>query len=144
VNQAELRRMTEERLKDARALLKGKRWEFAYYSAGYAVECALKSCLLVRMVVTGWVFDEANKKVEACRTHDFSDLIDIAGMRDELNRKLQASALARDDFVANWRTVNQWRVASRYEAKTEAEARELLAAITDKPDGVLEWIRNYW
>jgi len=38
--------MAEERLRDAKALLDGQRWEFAYYSAGYAVECALKSCVL--------------------------------------------------------------------------------------------------
>ncbi|NJR43126.1 MAG: HEPN domain-containing protein, partial [Akkermansiaceae bacterium] len=49
MNQAELRRLAEERVRDAEALLAGGRWEFAYYSAGYAVECALKSCLLARM-----------------------------------------------------------------------------------------------
>jgi HEPN domain-containing protein len=46
VNQADLRRMAEERIKDARALIRGKRWEFAYYAAGYSIECALKSCVL--------------------------------------------------------------------------------------------------
>ena len=50
MNQAELRKLAEERILDAKALLDGKRWELAYYTAGYAVECALKSCLLARMV----------------------------------------------------------------------------------------------
>jgi HEPN domain-containing protein len=55
VNRSELQIMTEERLKDAKALLDGGRWEFAYYVAGYAVECGLKSCILARMIYTGWL-----------------------------------------------------------------------------------------
>ena len=144
MNRDELRHMAEERIKDAKALIKGKRWEFAYYAAGYAVECALKSCLLSRMVLTGWVFDEDVKKVDDCRTHEFLKLIQIAGPKDELNNALKASAAAGGEFVANWNIVNEWKVTSRYEAKPEVEARKLLAAITDKPHGVLEWIRNYW
>src|SRR5438552_17336 len=74
VNQAELRQMAEERIKDAKALIDGGRWEFAYYATGYAVECALKSCLLARMIHTGWVFQE-KVKVDECLTHDFQKLI---------------------------------------------------------------------
>jgi hypothetical protein len=62
VNRAELRQMANERIKDTKALIDGKRWEFAYYAAGYAVECALKSCVLARMIYTGWVFDDDVKK----------------------------------------------------------------------------------
>jgi hypothetical protein len=42
------------------------------------------------------------------------------------------------------KSVNAWKVTSRYEAKTETEARALFAAITDKPHGVMIWIRTYW
>jgi HEPN domain-containing protein len=144
VNQAELRQMSKERIRDAQALIRGKRWEFAYYSAGYAVECALKSCLLARMVATGWVFDPKAKTTDQCRTHEFLALIRTAGLEEELNAKLKESGAAGREFVDNWEIVNQWRVTSRYEAKTEDEARKLLAAITDKPHGVLKWIQNYW
>src|SRR4051812_36482066 len=58
VNQALLRKMATERLLDAQALLAAGRWPFAYYVAGYAVECALKACVLAQMVNTGWVFKE--------------------------------------------------------------------------------------
>jgi HEPN domain len=144
VNQAELRQMAEERIKDAKILLKGKRWEFAYYTAGYAIECALKSCLLSRMTLTGWVFDEEVKRVDDCRTHDFEKLLQIAGMWDELHNKQQESRAAGSGFNANWNIVKAWKVTSRYEEKTETEARELFAAITDKPHGVMIWIRTYW
>jgi hypothetical protein len=150
VNQAELRRMAEERLLDAKALLDGGRWAFAYYVAGYAVECALKSCLLARMIHTGLIFKEKWEAKE-CRVHAFGALIDQADLRDELNEKLKASAAAAPAggppgglFVAHWDTVTKWKETSRYESKMEAEARAIYEAISHDPDGVLPWIRNYW
>jgi hypothetical protein len=143
--------MAEERVKDATALLDGGRWEFAYYAAGYAVECALKSCLLARMIYTAWIFEE-KWKAEVCRTHDFGELIKLAGLTAEQNAKFAESAAAAAAaggspggiFTANWGTVIQWKAESRYASKTEAEARSLYAAITDEPDGVMRWITNYW
>jgi HEPN domain-containing protein len=89
VNRAELQEMTAHRLQDAKALLGRKRWEFAYYAAGYAVECALKSCILARMIYTGWVFEEKWDAKE-CRSHEIKKLIHLAGMEGELNKKLKA------------------------------------------------------
>src|SRR3954468_4263666 len=104
------------RVRDARALLNGGRWEFAYYVSGYAVECALKSCLLARMIHTAWVFEE-KWDAKHCRSHDFGELIKLAGMTDKLNSRLAASAVAGDAFVSNWGTVLQWKVTSRYASK---------------------------
>jgi hypothetical protein len=135
--------MAEERIKDAKVLLDGGRWEFAYYAAGYAVECGLKSCLLARMVHTGWVFED-RWKASDCLTHDVGDLVQLAGLTNELNARLAASAAAGGAFVTNWWTATQWTVASRYAPRTEAEARALYAAISDTPEGVLQWIKHYW
>jgi hypothetical protein len=143
VNQAELRILAEERIKDAKALLDGQRWAFAYYVAGYAVECALKSCLLARMIHTGWVFqDKAN--IKDCLTHDFGELIKLAGLKPELDAQLAASASAGGEFVGYWGTVSLWQVTSRYLAKSQVEAEALYEAITHDPHGVLKWVRNYW
>jgi HEPN domain-containing protein len=92
------------RIRDARVLLKGGRGEFAYYVSGYAVECALKSCLLARLIHTAWVF-ENRWKASDCPTHDFEELIKLADLTNELNARLAASAAAGDSFVANWGTV---------------------------------------
>lgn len=143
MNQADLRRMAEERIKDARALIRGKRWGFAYYVAGYSIECALKSCILARMIHSGLVFKEDWVKHD-CRVHNFSRLIELAELKNELNTRLQASATSGDPFRSNWTTVVQWKETSRYESKTEVEAKELFAAITGKPDGVLRWLKRYW
>ncbi len=135
--------MAEERLKDAQTLLDGSRWEFAYYAAGYAVECALKSCILARMIHTGWVF-EKTCKADDFRTHDFAKLVSVAGLTDQLNDNLKASHSAGGEFAVNWAGADKWTSTSRYEAKAEEEARKLFAAIADEPHGVLRWIRNYW
>jgi HEPN domain-containing protein len=132
--------MAEERLKDAKVLLDGGRWAFAYYVAGYAVECALKACLLKRMVITGWVFDEDVKRVDECRTHEFDKLIRIAGMLDDLKQETRRNA----PFLSNWEVVTEWKVTNRYDDKPEGEARKLIAAIIDEPSGVMTWIRNFW
>jgi hypothetical protein len=142
--------MSNERIKDARALLGRKRWEFAYYAAGYSVECALKSCVLARMIHTGWVFED-KWDAKVCRTHDFGELVKLADLKTELDAKLRASAAAAaaggppgGAFAANWGTVCLWKVESRYAAKTEIDAKALYAAITDKSDGVLRWFKKYW
>ena len=143
MTQADLRTLAEERVKDAKALLDGQRWAFAYYAAGYAVECALKSCLLARMVFTGWVFqDKAN--VKDCLTHDFDALVRLAGLKPELDAKLATSAATGGAFVRYWSTVSRWDVTARYVPKTQAEAEELFEAVTHNPDRVLTWVRNYW
>ena len=143
MNQAELRRMALLRIRDAKVLLNGRRWGFAYYVSGYAIECALKSCLLARMIHTAWVFEE-QWKASNCLTHDFSVLIRLSGLTDEVNARLAASSSARDTFDANWGTVLQWKPTSRYISKAETEAKDLYAAIVHKPDGVLRWLLKYW
>jgi hypothetical protein len=139
VNQADLQSLAKARILDAEALLDGDRWSFAYYVAGYAVECALKSCLLARMIHTGWVFQE-KAKINDCLTHNFGELVSLSGLTDELNAQLESNPA----FVGNWGITTQWKVTDRYGTKTEAEAKALYVAITDEPDGVLKWIMNYW
>lgn len=139
VNQAQLPKMSEERLKDAQTLIDGSRWEFSYY----AVECALKSCILARMIHTAWVFED-KWVAKDFRNHEFGKLVTLAGLTDQFNDNLKASAAVGGEFRDNWATAEKWEVTSRYEAKTEDEAKKLYAAIADEPHGVLRGIRTYW
>jgi hypothetical protein len=100
------------------------------------------------MIHTAWVFED-KWKAQECLTHDFEELVRLAGLNGELATSLAASAAAATAggppsgaFGANWETVTKWKVESRYLPRTEAEARELFAAIADKPDGVLAWIKK--
>jgi hypothetical protein len=47
-------------------------------------------------------------------------------------------------FTANWAVVAAWKEDSRYQGWSRAEAQALIGAITDVPDGVMEWIRLNW
>jgi HEPN domain-containing protein len=45
MNRADFQKLTQLRLAEAKVLLDSNRYEGAYYLMGYAVECALKSCI---------------------------------------------------------------------------------------------------
>lgn len=139
MNQVELQRLAEDRILDAQALIDGRRWAFAYYTAGYAVECSLKSCILARMIHTRGIFED-KKFAEQCWTHDLGKLVDLAGLTAEMG----VAHGANPTLLGYWGVVKDWKETSRYEQKTEADARALHEAITQEPDGVLRWIRNHW
>ena len=139
MNRADLQHLANGRILDASILLDGGRWSFAFYVAGYAVECALKSCFLARMTETGWVFQE-RAKIDDCLTHDFGKLIQLSGLTGELN----AACETNPGFAGNWGVTKGWKVTDRYGNRAELEARALYEAITRSPDGVLPWIKKFW
>jgi len=147
MTKADLDTMAVERIADARVLLAGQRWAFAYYVSGYAVECALKSCVLARMIHTGWVFDREvltdAKPLKVsdipARTHSFGTLVVLSGLRDKLTERLGDGT----GFRLNWEVVSQWTEESRYLPKTQPQAEELFQAITQPTDGVLAWLTSF-
>ena len=146
MNRQLLRKLTADRLLDAKALRDAGRWAFAYYVAGYAVECALKSCVLTQMVETGKVFTDKDVS-KNCLTHNFATLVESAGLTDALRAAQQSSAAGGPPgpaFAALWNVVTKWKETSRYEDKGEAEANELIDAVERDPDGVLKWLQNFW
>jgi len=59
VTRLEWQQLAERWLVDAKRLLDDHRWSAAYYLAGYAVECGLKACILVRVAAAPEViFDD--------------------------------------------------------------------------------------
>jgi hypothetical protein len=138
VNRAELQRLARDRLRDAKALLAARRWSGAYYLAGYAVECGLKSCVIAYLMRTDQFPDK--RYSERCWTHELEQLIALAGLKTDLDANLAADP----HFFANWDAVKDWTEATRYERKTKAEAIRLYHAIANKKHGVLRWIRFHW
>src|SRR5207248_9891874 len=61
------------------ALLDLGMWDGAYYLAGYAVEVALKACIIKAVMATD-AFPE-KKFSENCWTHDLEKLIVLAGLK---------------------------------------------------------------
>lgn len=138
MNRAELQKLADDRLRDAKALLAAQRWSGAYYLAGYAVECALKACIITRLMRT----DEFPERrfSEQCWTHNLAQLLVLAG----LTGALDADTAADQDLLNNWSVVKDWSESSRYDRRTKAEAQRLFNAITDKKHGMFPWIEAHW
>jgi hypothetical protein len=140
VNRADLQRLARDRLADAKALLAARRWGAAYYLAGYAIECGLKSCVLVRLGAEPELVFEDRRYSEKCWTHNFPQLVELAG----LTAALDADAAADPVLLANWNIVKDWSEASPYARRTKKKAHDLFHAIAGKKHGVLSWIKGHW
>jgi hypothetical protein len=142
LNRVQWQNLTEERLLDAAALLAAGRWAAAYYLSGYAVECGLKSCILHHLEKTGAIFQNRKylKDLGDCWTHELDKLVELADLTAERGVACGANP-ALDGY---WSVVKDWKETSRYELKSEVDARLLYEAITQEPNGVLQWIRTHW
>lgn len=142
VNRADLQALMERRILDADALLKAGCWAAAYYLAGYAAECGLKSCILHYVQQTGMIFRDRKylKDLGDCWTHQLDQLVNLARLTAALGEATGVNPALR----GYWGVVKDWKETSRYEDKTEDEARALYEALTHEPDGVLRWIRIHW
>lgn len=136
---SEFQVLADLRAAEADALLARGMWDGAYYLAGYAVECALKA-RVARLTAA----DEFPPHHDVVRReyyiHDLGQLVRTA--------RLDADRLAEvgrnPTFGQNWGVVTRWKEDSRYDRKTETQARELCEAVTDPTTGVLPWIKRYW
>jgi hypothetical protein len=142
VNRADWQQIAEDKLLAAGALLAAHQWPSAYYLAGYALECGLKSCILARLGVTPEViFDQGNKKYsENCWSHDIGKLLELADLQNARDSDSKVNPI----LGKNWLIVKDWSEQTRYKMKMPLEAQELYDAITDPHNGVMQWIRAHW
>ncbi|TVS18131.1 MAG: hypothetical protein EA424_11510 [Planctomycetaceae bacterium] len=139
MNRATLQQLSDERISDGRALLAANQWPGAYYLAGYALECALKSCVLAYIDRTGIIFKD-KKYTQNCWTHDIEELVRLAGLTIERDKAAGTSIT----LGQHWMIAKDWSEASRYRMSTRPQAEKLFHALTDNTDGVLPWVKNYW
>lgn len=140
MNRAELQQLAEDRVVDAEALLAARRWSAAFYLAGYALECGLKSCVLAQLVKHTEVVFQDKKFSADCWTHSIDKLVALAQLTAQLAADRRANAM----LDQNWTIVASWNGVSRYEQKLQGEAEGLFNAITDATVGVRPWIRTRW
>jgi HEPN domain-containing protein len=137
MTRADFQRLAEERLEDAKALLRARRWSGAYYLGGYALECALKSCICRKRRR----FEFPDKEFAAkCFTHNLSDLAQLADLKDELKSERKT----RVGFNTYWDAVEKWSEKSRYIRSSRLDAEDLLRAVGDEKDGILPWLKHRW
>lgn len=132
-------RLAEVRIQEAKLLMDGSQWDGAYYLAGYAVECGLKSCIITKLFKDGHEFPE-KRFSEKFFTHDLIQLRILAGLDAEMKQVRTVED--------HWSIVKDWNESVRYNlgeaAEAERKANALFKAITDPSHGVLPWLKQRW
>jgi HEPN domain-containing protein len=137
MNRADFQKLAKLRVKEAKILLDNKRYEGAFYLAGYAVECALKACIAKKTKR----FEFPPKDSHKLYVHKLDALVELAGLQSALDTEKRSVKAFRD----NWAVVKDWKEDARYETKiAKNQAEDLYIAITDDSHGVLSWLKNYW
>jgi HEPN domain-containing protein len=138
MNRAELQKLAELRNQEAHILLAAASYPGAFYLAGYAIECALKSCIAKQTKEYDFPDkDEVNKSY----THNLEVLVGLAKLKDKLDNDMKANK----QLEAYWACVVDWEEGQRYELGiTEKEAKDLCEAVADPANGVLQWLRKCW
>jgi HEPN domain-containing protein len=143
MNRNDFQRLSELRIKEARALLAAGFPEGAYYLAGYAVECALKACIARK--TQEFDFPE-RKRVNDSHTHDLGKLLVLAGLSEDLQLEFAGDAA----MEWRWGIVRDWSEESRYEMFQGSEAERIQRAtlminvIGARYGGVMPWIKQRW
>lgn len=138
MNRYQFQKLAELRIEDAKALLNQGRFSASYYFSGLAVECALKACIAKK--TAAYDFPDL-KRAQKSWIHDLDELQKSADLADQLSGKRGENA----SFAANWNTVKEWQINSRYDSEiTRTKAEELFRSVTEPIDGVIPWLRTLW
>ena len=117
----------------ARVLLSAGNYVGAYQCGGIALECALKA-RIAGQVQAGEFPDK--RLAEKAWKHEPPELLAAGNLVRFLK---QANAAVE----ANWATVKDWRIDSRYNPNiTQLVAEGFLNVLDQGSDGVLAWLRT--
>ncbi|HEV2199149.1 MAG TPA: HEPN domain-containing protein [Bryobacteraceae bacterium] len=138
MNRRDFQELAEARLLDAMALFEAKRFDAAYYVAGYVVECALKACVAKRTREHDFPPKEGSRYYQ----HDLEKLLAFA-CKTDFERDQDADSV----LAGYWDLVTRWNEESRYELRgdqAERLAEDMLLAVSDQEHGVLKCLSKYW
>lgn len=110
---ADLKRISRERLKDAKALLKQKRYDGGVYLCGYAVEIALKARICKTLKWTA--FPTSRDKYRSFYVHDLDILLNLSGLEKVIKSSL----------LVEWSVVGTWDPEVRYASVGAADESDL-------------------
>lgn len=139
MNRADLQRLAELRIHEAKILIDAASYSGALYLAGYSIECALKACIAKE--TRQHDFPDKPEQIRQIYSHNLSQLLSLAKLRDQL----EADMKSNKDLRAYWNRVVDWKEEKRYElGLTEQEAKDFYEAIAEPVNGVLSWLKNWW
>lgn len=138
MNRSDLQALTKIRIRESKVLLDTGQFHGAYYLCGYAVECALKSCIAEQ--TQQFDFPDKKKAISS-HTHNLGELFRLSGKYGEFEKSWKA----QPDLERNWGIVSNWSEASRYNLSIAgSDAKIMYWACSARKNGVLTWIRKRW
>lgn len=132
----DFQKLADTRAREAAALVRSRNYQGAYYLGGFAVECALKAC--IAKGTRRYDFPDKSYTIRI-HTHSLLELLKVTS----LNARLEQDMRTNPQLAANWGVVKNWSVDSRYQTE-RLNGRDMVNAVNSSPNGVLEWIRQYW
>jgi len=136
VKRRDLHALANARLRDAEILLQNRRFDRAYYLAGYAVEGAIKACVAKK--TQRYDSPDRNLALEVY-VHDLSKRLKPAGLDQVWQRELDGDP----NLSVKWAVVKDWTEQSRYKTHARQKAEDMLEAVGGA-QGILECLRKYW
>jgi hypothetical protein len=99
LTRTELRRIARARLQDARVLLRGRRYDGAFYLCGYAVELALKARICTVLRWQGFPSTPAEfQGLASFKVHDLKTLLHLT----DREARIKASRSPEWSVVLGW------------------------------------------
>lgn len=138
LNRNELKKLSNIRIKEAKALITSGNYNGAYYLAGYSVECAIKACIAKKTRRYEFPSKELANKVW---THNLDELIKLAELRLEFDKDIKANK----SLELNWAVVKDWSESTRYQPNiSDKMTLDYYSACTARKNGILSWIKKRW
>lgn len=137
MNRWDFQQLAEMRLREAEILFAANEYAGAYYLAGYALEFGLKAC--IAKLTQEFDYPDKKKTIDAW-CHVLETLVNVA----ELKAAHQV-AMTDPQFKIFWTIAKDWTENSRYDKTiTKKQAEDLLIAIQDPAQGILQWVKANW
>lgn len=145
--QADIEILANEKLKDAECLLENKRYDGAYYLAGYAVELLFKAKVCKTLGIDDFFdFDNPNKTRLAVKNkdllyrpykvHDYLQLLILSGVYSQFQNDVNNNS----SLKYHWSIVSKWDENSRYlTGISETDVQNFITSIKE----ITQWIRNH-
>jgi hypothetical protein len=147
-NPSDIKSLAWQRLDEAKVLYRNKKYDGAFYLAGYSVELMLKAKICENWGISN-LFDLDDKKVgadiakirEVVKTHKLTILLILSGLKTKFDSD---KASNKNLFKANSILFERWSEQVRYFPAgfiKNNEVKHLIDLLKDKK-GLLKWIEQ--
>jgi hypothetical protein len=143
----EIKQLAQERLEDALILLANRRFDGAFYLAGYSVELTLKAKICKHLDIDN-LFATSNMEGvgeirRVAKVHDFAILFNLCGLGNQLKNAMSLDRQFKNNCSLLFQS-DGWNESVRYKTghKTPSDVTRVINFLTDTQNGLLQWIEN--